>query len=231
MTMETPTLSAARPTVKRYHPLQVILHWVIAALSFITALLATGGEGEGRRQPAFGAPGPSTLAVHMILGISVLVLLFVRLVMRWRVHPPEWATTGSRFLDRLGKWTHIALYLFAFAVTITGLILALQTNRLSRIFGIASGAPQFPPAQFQAGQFPPPGQSPPGGGFRPGGSEGGEGFGGGFARGGRFFLGAFHGASWIILLLLVILHVAAALYHQFFVRDDLFGRMWFGRTT
>ena len=224
MTMETTATSAATAAstpVRRYHPAQVVLHWAIAALIFITALLASGGEGEGRRQAA-GFAGIPTLTFHMILGITVLVLLFIRLLMRWRIKSPEWATTGSAFLDRIGRWTHIALYVFAFSVTITGLVLALQTNRLARAFS-GSGQFQAPPGGFQPGQFPP-------GGIRPGG-EGGEGFGGGFARGGRFFLGAFHGASWTILLLLIILHVGAALYHQFMRNDNLFGRMWFGKST
>ncbi len=224
MTAETlPAVSSPAAPVHRYHPVQVILHWLIAALIILTALLAGGGEGEGRRAAA-GIGGISTLGVHMILGITVLVLLAIRLVVRWRIRPPEWATTGSSLLDLVGRWTHIALYFFAFAVTITGLILALQTNRLARVFS-PSGTGPFGPGQFQPGQVPPqgfqPGQFPPGG-FR---GEGGE---GGFARGGRFFLGAFHGASWTILLLLIILHVAAALYHQFWRRDNLFGRMWFG---
>ncbi len=110
-------------------------------------------------------------------------------------------------------------------MTITGLALALQTNRLARVFGGAAAAPgRFGTGQFQPGQLPPPG------GFRSGG-EGGEGFEGGFLRGGRFFLGAFHGASWTLLLLLILLHIGAALYHQFLRRDNLLGRMWFGRAT
>jgi hypothetical protein len=102
---------------------------------------------------------------------------------------------------------------------ITGLMLALQTNRLSRTFGIGDTAPR----QFQSGQLPPPNR-----GFQPGQfperGEGGEGFGGG-----GFFLGAFHGLSWVMLLLLIFFHAGAALYHQFFVKDNLFGRMWFGK--
>jgi cytochrome b561 len=161
----------------------------------------------------------------MLLGITVLVLLAIRLVMRWSVQRPEWATTGSGLLDRVGQWTHVGLYLLAFSVTITGLILALQTNRIARAFSAAGSARgQFGPGQFQPGQFPPPG------GLQPdqGGPEGGEGR---FARGRPFFLGAFHGFSWTLLLLLIILHIGAALYHQFFRRDNLLARMWFGKST
>lgn len=225
MTTETmPAAASPNPPVHRYHPAQVILHWVIAALIIVTALLAGGAEGEGRR-----AGGNSTLAIHMILGISVLVLLTIRLIVRWRMGAPAWATAGNSLLDLIGKWTHIGLYFFAFAVTITGLVLALQTNRLARVFN-PSAARQFRPGQFQPGQFPPPNSFQQGQFPRPGG-EGGEGGELGFLRGGRLFLGAFHGASWTLLLLLLILHVAAALYHQFIRGDNLFGRMWFGSRT
>ena len=38
-----------------------------------------------------------------------------------------------------------------------------------------------------------------------------------------------HGALAALLGLLLLGHVAAALYHQYVRRDGLFGRMWFGR--
>ena len=38
-----------------------------------------------------------------------------------------------------------------------------------------------------------------------------------------------HGLVSNLLILLVVLHVVAALYHQFFLRDGLFRRMWFGQ--
>lgn len=38
-----------------------------------------------------------------------------------------------------------------------------------------------------------------------------------------------HGLVANLLFLLVALHIAAALYHQFFLRDGLFRRMWFGK--
>ena len=53
--------------------------------------------------------------------------------------PPDFAAAGSGFLDSIGVVTHWALYFFTFAITITGLILALQTNRRSRIFASSSG--------------------------------------------------------------------------------------------
>jgi cytochrome b561 len=202
-------------TPKRYHPAIVSLHWLIALLVFAAAYIALFlGEGEGRRG-AFAAtgatgtaPGIPPIAVHMVLGITVLVLLLVRLVFRWRTQHPAWATAGNAILDKIGQWTHYALYFFTFAITLTGIVLAAQTNQLARAFGLGG----VTPGQFD-GQF----NRPPGGGF---GHEGGA-----F----RFGLGMFHGLSWTILALLILLHVGAALYHQFIRRDHLLGRMWYGK--
>jgi cytochrome b561 len=208
---------------QRYHPALVALHWIIAILIFATAFLAMGGEGEGRRGGGTMIAGIPVLGVHMILGLSVLVLLVVRLLIRWRTRHPDWATTGSGLLDKIGALTHWALYFFTFAITITGLILALQSNRFTRVFNPAAGLRgQFTPGQSQPGQLPPPRQ------FQPGQSPTGEGE-GRFQPGGGFFLSAFHGLSWFLLVLLVLVHVGASLYHQFFIKDNLLGRMWFGK--
>ncbi len=149
LTTPTPNLKPAR-----YHPALVALHWLIALFVFAAALLAMGG-GEGGRG-GITIAGLPIFGLHMILGITVLVLLVVRLILRWRTQRPDWATTGSAFLDKIGELTHWALYLFTFVITITGLILALQTNRLARVFSPV-GAPreQFTPGQLQqSGQFP-----------------------------------------------------------------------------
>lgn len=38
-----------------------------------------------------------------------------------------------------------------------------------------------------------------------------------------------HGLGGFLLVALLIFHAGAALYHQFFLRDHLFRRMWYGR--
>ncbi len=131
----------------------------------------------------------------MIFGIVVLVLLIVRLFVRWRTQHPEWLTAGNRFFDWVGNATHWGLYVLTFAMTITGIILADQRGILARVFGI--------------GSTPAPGS---------------------FRRGG-FSLGMFHGGTWTLLLLLILLHVGAALYHQFIRKDHLLQRMWFGKNA
>jgi cytochrome b561 len=135
------------------------------------------------------------IGIHMIFGIVVLVLLIVRLFVRWRTQHPDWLSAGNRFFDWIGNATHWGLYVLTFAMTITGIILADQRGILARTFGI--------------GTTPAPGS---------------------FRRGG-FSLGMFHGGIWTLLLLLILLHVGAALYHQFIRKDHLLQRMWFGKSV
>jgi cytochrome b561 len=213
----TPLPPTAKP--KRYHPALVALHWIIAILVFGAFFLAQGNEGGDRErfrpgEGNFPTPGVqqgtppqggfpqqrtqspfSTIGIHMIFGIIVLVLLIVRLFVRWRTQHPEWLSAGNRFFDWVGNLTHWGLYVLTFAMTITGIILADQRGILARTFGI--------------GSTPTPGS---------------------FRRGG-FSLGMFHGGIWTLLLLLILLHVGAALYHQFIRKDHVLQRMWFGKNA
>jgi cytochrome b561 len=174
---------------KRYHPALVSLHWLVAILIFATVLFA-GEGGEGGRAVSIGGFPP--IGIHMILGISTLVLLSIRLVVRWLTKHPDWASTGTPFLDLVGKLTHFGLYFFTYSITITGIVMASQRGLFARVFGIGTAAAS------------------------------------GFGRRG-FSIGAFHGLSWSLLFLLILLHVGAAFYHQLFKKDNLLGRMWYGK--
>jgi len=226
------TSSSTAVKTKRYHPALVALHWLIALMIFGAVLLVQQNEsGRERFQPGQGnfpqqrfqqgnlppqnfdadeAPRNfpqggfpqeggqgafSSTGIHMILGISILVLLIIRLIVRWTTKHPEWATAGNKFFDWIGVLTHWGLYILNFGMVITGIILADQRGILARTFGI--------------GSTPTPGS---------------------FSRG-NFSLGFLHGGIWALLLLLIVVHIGAALYHQLILKDNLFGRMWFGKRT
>lgn len=38
-----------------------------------------------------------------------------------------------------------------------------------------------------------------------------------------------HGLTYSVLFIVILLHIGAALYHQFIRQDNLLGRMWFGK--
>ena len=85
---------------KRYCPLWVTLHWVIALLIFAAFYLGISTEDIPLTEKV------GILRWHMPLGITVLLLMLVRLVVRWRTPHPEAATVGNALLDKIGEWTH-----------------------------------------------------------------------------------------------------------------------------
>lgn len=45
------------------------------------------------------------------------------------------------------------------------------------------------------------------------------------------FIGGIHHLGWILAMGLILLHVGAAFYHQFILRDNLLARMWYGKSN
>ena len=212
---ETATSNTAPQTPKRYHPALVTLHWVIVLLVFTNLFIGLFEfEPALRSGGAFRIP-EGLLAFHMAVGITILVLLIVRFIVRLSTPRPAPADAGSKPLNVLARLVHYALYLVVFATTVVGLIFALQTQRLQRAFLGGGGGPRFGQGNggFQGGNgfgqgnggfrnFPTPGPGTPfpsfgngGNGFgnQPGGNPGFQGNGNGFRPRGGF------GAAFILL--------------------------------
>jgi cytochrome b561 len=198
---------------KRYHPVHVTLHWLIALGVFFNLYLgifvfSQRGRGSFQLQP-----------IHIAVGIAILVLLLVRLVMRFTVKRPADATAGHKLLDFLAKVVHYGLYLTVLTVTVLGVVFTAQNGELQSAF--TGSRPEFngPQPGFNGSQ---PGFTPPAPGEfqgRPSGRPP-----GGFGSPLRMI----HGLVAYLLALLVGIHILAALYHQFIRRDNLFARMWYG---
>ncbi|HUI87166.1 MAG TPA: cytochrome b/b6 domain-containing protein [Anaerolineales bacterium] len=228
-------------TPKRYHPVLVTLHWLVALLVFldlyigyfyIRPIILSGGGGVRGTD--------AMLKIHMAAGIAILVLIVARFVIRLSTRKPVPADAGFKILNVLARAVHYALYFFVFAMTIVGLVFALQTNRLQAAFLGATGGPGFGPGSGfsrpgsgPSGAFPAPGAGtpapnfsrngapafPPGSGPRPAGRRGFNLF---------LFLLPLHLYLSIVLIALLTLHILAACYHQLVRRDHLLRRMWYG---
>jgi cytochrome b561 len=226
---------------KRYHPVLVTLHWLVALLIFtdlyigyfyIRPIILSGGGGLRGTD--------AILKIHMAAGIAILVLIIIRFIIRLAIRKPLPADAGSQFLNVLAKVVHYALYFFVFAITVIGLLFSLQTNRIQVAFLGATGGPGFGPSggfprpsSGTSGAFPTPGLGTPSpnfnGGRAPGFSPNSPRPGG---RGGFslfFVLLPLHLYISIILIALLTLHILAAFYHQFIRKDSLLSRMWYGQ--
>lgn len=203
-------------TPKRYHPVHVTLHWLIALGVFINIYLGIfvfSRRGGGGFASEFALEN-----LHILVGITILVFLLVRLVLRFIARRPADASAGNRFVDMVAKITHYGLYLSVLAVTVLGLVYSLQTNRL--LPALTGSRPEFngPRPGFNG---PPPGFTPPAPGTFPNGP-------GGFRGGFRSPLLAVHRLTAYLVAFLLGIHILAALYHQVIRRDNLLARMWYG---
>ena len=101
----------------RYSPLVVGMHWLMLAL-----LIAVYASMELRDfAPKGSALRADLKTLHFLLGLSVLVLVAVRLGVRWGageappVHPPM-----PGWQDRFARLMHYALYAFMIAMPLLG---------------------------------------------------------------------------------------------------------------
>ena len=264
---------------KRYHPVLVTLHWLMAILVLFNLYFGLFVVMDLRNI----AQLDSNLAIHMTVGIIILLLLLIRFIVRLRTKKPETAWTGNALMDRFSKLVHYGLYFFLLVMTVAGLLYSIQSFSFQSVFlgearpafggpgGPGGGGPGFnrgggtpvapgvtgtpgtpaPRLNAQGTPFAPGLQVNGGGGDDNGGQEGeGRRFGGGFGPGGpggggRFgggpswlgFLRGFrgpglliiHATTAVILILLLLFHIGAALYHQFIRKDNLLARMWYGK--
>lgn len=131
------------------------LHWLVVvaiAAQLLVGYLLDGDEsGRGRGRGRGGESGrgrgrgggyepfdDGLLTVHVVLGVTILVLATVRLVWRISTPLPPWALTLSRFERVLAHWTERALYLLMFAIPASGLLLVAADDDNSLGVHIAS---------------------------------------------------------------------------------------------
>lgn len=174
-------------TVKRYHPVLVALHWLLALL----LVVALGMGSQVLAELPNTAPEKlDSLKGHMIAGGIIFLLTLVRLVTRLSTAHPPAASTGMAWADRVAPLMHWVLYALVLIMAGSGIAMSVAFDLPSVVFG---GAGSLPP-DFHAAT----------------------------AR-------AVHGAASKLLALMIVLHLAAALYHQLVRRDGLLSRMAFGR--
>jgi cytochrome b561 len=122
------------------------LHWSMATLlvaQFVVGYLLEGQEsGRGRGRGRGGGSGrgrgrgggyevfgdDTLLNVHVVLGLTILVLACVRLAWRLATPLPPWAEALSARQRTLAHWVERALYLLMFAIPISGLVLVIADD-------------------------------------------------------------------------------------------------------
>ena len=170
---------------KRYHPLQITLHWLVVLLVFVAFVIGKSMSGQPNDDTKL-----TPLALHMAVGIITFLIIIYRFVMRQRLPKPEHVTAGNPLFDWIGKAVHYALYLLVFLMAVSGVSLSVQAGLAPIVFG---GSGTLPTDFFD------------------------------------FTARMMHGFIAPALVLTMLLHVGAAFYHQFMLKDNLLSRMWYGK--
>lgn len=133
--------------MKRYHPLLVVLHWLLA-------LMIIAGLFMGKNVlSATANTDPEKLfflKMHMSAGIVILLLMSARFVVRLFTAKPAHADIGNNLLNKLGSMTHYLFYLVVVLMAASGIAIAQLAGLPEIVFG-GSGAAL--PEDFS--EFPP----------------------------------------------------------------------------
>lgn len=128
--------------VSRYHPLLVAMHWLVAIL-----VIANLAAGLFLLDPApnWQPEKADLLRLHMATGLTVLMLMAIRLLARalTRAPPIPHRNGALRWIARINHW---ALYLVVIAMLSTGLGMA----QLGGLFPILQGAGVALPESFDS---------------------------------------------------------------------------------
>ena len=106
-----------------YSPIQIVLHWTIAALVIFQLVfgesmaeaIEAAEEGE-----TLSASDQTMASAHYWVGIAILALVALRLLVRVRTGAP--AAIGEGILTKLGAGMHHLFYLLLLLVPVTGLM-------------------------------------------------------------------------------------------------------------
>lgn len=104
-----------------YSRIQIVLHWVIAVLILFQFLFHESIE-EAWHAIVEGRADPGGVHPHGLIGLTVLVLMIIRLVIRRRHGAPELPAGGNPLQDLAAVWTHRLLYVLFFLIPISGMI-------------------------------------------------------------------------------------------------------------
>jgi cytochrome b561 len=122
-----------RNSAERYGFVTQTIHWLTVVL--VLAAWASGMFGEDLLKDVIGER--AILSLHLYAGLSVVVLLVLRLA--WQIGNPTplpEPTPLGVWGDRIAKLTHAIIYILLIAVPITGIAAQFARGRALPVFGL-----------------------------------------------------------------------------------------------
>jgi cytochrome b561 len=171
-----------------WSPLARVFHWLMAALILLQGVVGWIGH-EMNRSPA----KIEVMTAHKSLGITLLLLVILRLLWRWKHPAPPHPAGSKRWEIAAARLSHAALYLLMIALPLSGWLSASTSVVPWKLWWVipwpAIAAPDEAMHEVAEG---------------------------------------LHEALFKVLLVVLAMHVAAALQHHFLKHNDVLLRMWRG---
>jgi cytochrome b561 len=173
-----------------WNPLARALHWTMAGLILVQGTVGWIGH-EMERSPA----KIDVMTAHKSLGITLLLLVLLRLAWRAGHQAPPPPSGTSRWEMRAARLSHLALYLLMIALPLSGWLAASTSIVPWKLWWLIPWPDIAAPDEAL-----------------------------------HDIAGEVHETLVKVLIALLLVHVAAALRHHFFKRNDVLLRMWRGQT-
>jgi len=117
----------------RHHHLTIALHWltVVTILCAVSAVFMREFFEDDEMRLLL-------LNLHRSFGVLILLLVILRVAARYKYYVVRVGETLPRILRRLAGVTHFVLYLFLFALPITGWLFTSAAGKTVTVFGVAN---------------------------------------------------------------------------------------------
>lgn len=121
------------PRGGRYTATAIALHWLVAVL--VIAMIAFGWWMQEIPKTPVG-PRADAYNLHKSIGMSVLLLMFVRVL--WRTaHPPPRLPPMPLWQARTARFVHVLLYVCLFVQPLSGYLGSAYSGYPVKFFGLA----------------------------------------------------------------------------------------------
>jgi cytochrome b561 len=114
-----------------YHPVLRTLHWLMALLIFVGI-----GLGVWATQLPRGDLRSETLFVHKSIGVTLLVLIALRVIVRLVVGAPPYAAALGRLVHAAAGAGHLALYALMITLPVSGYLTSSAGGHDVSFFGL-----------------------------------------------------------------------------------------------
>jgi len=123
----------------RYNQVQILLHWLIAAMIFFMlglGLWMVGLPKESELPPGQESVRAFWFLLHKSMGITVATFIVLRVIWRITHKTPPLPTTVPNWQQRVSSAVHLLLYGLMVAMPITGYLQSMYSKYDTKLWGV-----------------------------------------------------------------------------------------------